>query len=94
MTVKDLLQIPYVSVDVCDDYDERCYIAYESGYELTDAGVIEFADAFNVPITGIDGYALTLHCINSKEAQACADLFNSLAGYCGADDFDKWFKER
>lgn len=94
MRVKDLLDIPYVSVDVCDDYDERCYIAYESGYELTDAGVIKFADALNIPITGIDGYSVTLHCINGKEARACKDLFYSLAGFCGSDDFDIWFQER
>lgn len=94
MTVKDLLDVEDVSMDVCDDYDERCYIAYESGYTLTDAGREQFANAFDVPITMIRDGIITLHCATSKKAQACKDLFESLAGFCSVSDFDKWFEDR
>lgn len=94
MTVKGLLQIPYVSVDVCDDYDERCYIAYESGYELTDAGMKRFAGALDVPIYKICNDCITLHCPTREEAQACKELFYSIAGFCSEKNFDKWFEER
>lgn len=98
MTVRDLLAMDNVSVDVCDDYDERCYIAYEDGFELTDAGRVHFAEALDIPITTItmSGYAgiVGLHCENWKEAEACKELFESIAGFCGADDFDTWFIEK
>ena len=94
MRVKDLIDMLYVSVDVCDDYDERCYIGYESGYDLTDAGKRRFAGALDVPIYGINGFAVTIHCPTEKEAQACKELFYSIAGYCSEKNFDKWFRER
>ena len=94
MTVRDLLIIDDVDVDVCDDYDERCYIAYCGGYNLTDEGVKEFADALDIEATGFCGGFATLHCECGEQAEACKELFNSLAGYCSADDFDKWFVER
>ena len=93
MTVRDLLAIDEVSTDVCDDYDERCYIAYESGYELTDAGRARFADALDIPITAITDF-VGLHCESGKEAQACKELFESMAGLCTCDEFDAWFIER
>ena len=94
MTVRDLIRKD-VSVDVCDDYDERCYIAYEYGYKLTKAGRERFADALDIPVTGYSEqycYA-TLHCETAKEATACQDLFYALAGYCGDSDFERWFEE-
>lgn len=94
MTVKDLLEIKDVSVDVCDDYDERCYIAYVSGYELTAAGVERFSPALDVEIDSIDGGMVGLRCPSAKEAQACKELFFSIAGFCGEKKFDEWFTER
>ena len=94
MTVRDLLEIDDIDVDVCDDYDERCYIAYCGGYNLTDEGVKEFGDALDIPITGFRGGIVTLHCEYGEQAQACKALFESLAGYCEESDFDKWFTER
>ena len=44
MKVRDLLEVEDVSMDVYDDYDERCNIAYESGYKLTDARLADKDD--------------------------------------------------
>jgi hypothetical protein len=82
-----------LSIDVCDDYDERCYIAFESGYRLTKAGAERFKDALGIEVIPHEGFTWTLHCENGKEAQACKELFESFAGLCAYSDFDKWFQE-
>lgn len=94
MKVRDLLEVEDVSMDVYDDYDERCGIAYESGYVLTDAGRERFAAALDIPILMIRDGTIVLHCEGAKQAQACKELFYSMAGYCGVTDFDKWFRDR
>lgn len=90
MKVKDLFDIEDIDIDVCDDYDERCFIAFCGGYALTDEGKERFKVALDIPINHIQNI-IGLHCENSKEAQACKDLFESVAGYCSEKDFDKWF---
>lgn len=101
MTVRDLFgKYDDLSIDVCDDYDERCYIAFESGYRPTKACAEHFGE-FVLDIEVIPQYDTnynylapwTLHCETAKEAQACKELFYSLAGFCSADDFDVWFQE-
>lgn len=89
-----MVEIEDVDVDVCDDYDERCFIAYCGGYDLTDEGVKKFSDALDVTITGFRSGFVTLHCESEEQAEACKEFFNSVAGFCGESDFDKWFVER
>lgn len=93
MTIRDLLDIPSVSIDVCDDYDERCYIAYDSDMKLTEKGLERFADALDIPIIALRDL-IVLHCETSKDAKACKELFEALAGYCTVSEYDKWFTER
>lgn len=103
MTVRDLFgKYDDLSIDVCDDYDERCYIAFESGYRLTKAGAEHFGrDVLDIEVipprkSGLYGKYLspwTLHCETAKQAQACKELFFSLAGFCSEKDFDLWFQE-
>ena len=101
MTVRDLFgKYDDLSIDVCDDYDERCYIAFESGYRLTKAGAEHFGrdvlDIEVIPHYDHRGEYLrpwTLHCETAKQAQACKELFFSLAGFCSEKDFDLWFQE-
>ena len=96
LTVRGLLKMgEFEDIDVCDDYDERCYIAFCGGYRLTDEGEQEFADALDIEVIpcGAGGFTWTLHCDTGKQARACERLFNSLAGFCGESDFDRWFKE-
>ena len=95
MRVKDLIRED-IDIDVCDDYDERCYIAKCGAYRLTDAGVQRFHKALDVPVhmtTGRKYNIAILHCGTREKAQACKELFFSLAGYCSAEDYDKWFVE-
>ena len=94
MTIRGLLDVEDVSMDVIDDYDERCYIAYESGYKLTDAGLEHFANALDVPILSIRDGLIIFHCATARKAQACKELFEALAGYCLVSEYDKWFEER
>lgn len=98
-TVRGLLKMGesegFDDIDVCDDYDERCYIAFCGGYKLTAAGEERFKDALDIEVTtaGYDADTWVLHCDTAKEANACRDLFYALAGYCGDSDFDEWFEE-
>ena len=94
MTVKDLLEVEDVSMDVYDDYDERCGIAYESGFRLTAEGRERFSNALDIPICSISDGIILLHCKGEKQAQACKDLFEAMAGYCYYKDYDKWFELR
>jgi len=94
MTVKDLLTVEDVSNDVYDSYDERCAIAYESGFKLTDAGYEYFAEALKLPIESISGHAIVVRCNNEDEADWCQALFYAIAGYCSDSKFDEWFEER
>ena len=99
LTVRGLLKMgereDFEDIDVCDDYDERCYIAFCGGYRLTEAGEQEFADALDIEVIpcGAGGFTWTLRCDTGKQARACERLFNSLAGFCGESDFDRWFEE-
>ena len=94
MKVKDLIRED-IDIDVCDDYDERCWIAKSGAYRLTDAGEQRFRDALDVEVwmTGSKVPLAVLECPTDKEAQACKELFFSLAGYCSDDDYRRWFKE-
>lgn len=99
LTVSKLLQMgereDFADIDVCDDYDERCYIAFCGGYRLTDAGRQEFADALDIEVIpcGAGGFTWTLRCDTGKQANACRRLFYAIAGYCNDGDFDEWFEE-
>lgn len=95
MKVKDLIAED-IDIDVCDDYDERCWIAKCGAYRLTDAAEQTFRDALDVTVfmtTGKRENIAILHCETEREAQACKRLFFSLAGYCPADEYDMWFEE-
>lgn len=94
MLVKDLLEVEDVSMDVYDNYDERCGIAYESGFKLTDAGREYFMAALYLPIKMIRDGTIIVDCARAVEAAWCSKLFCSIAGYCSEKDFDKWFEPR
>ncbi len=97
MKVKDLIAED-IDIDVCDDYDERCWIAKCGAYRLTDAAVQTFHKALDVEVELHDKVAI-LKCdddderVAEEKAQACKRLFFSLAGYCPADEYDMWFEE-
>ena len=102
MKVKDLISED-IDIDVCDDYDESCWIAKCGAYKLTDAGEQRFRDALDISVVLMlnQKYPIAiLECddededVAQKNVKACRALFFSLAGYCAADDYDKWFIEK
>ena len=94
LTVKDLFDIENMSIDIVDDYDERCYVAFDYGFKLTEAGEEEFSDALDLVVNpSWDMGTWCVHCENARDANAAMRLFNAIAGYCGERDFDRWFKE-
>lgn len=95
MTIKDLIRED-IDIDVCDDYDERCWIAKCGAFRLTDAGEQRFWKALEVPVymtTGREYNIAILHCTSEEEAQICKELFFGLAGYCTESDYERWFIE-
>lgn len=97
MTVKDFIRKD-IDIDVRDDYDERCWIAFCGPCKLTECGKQEFYRAMDVNVhidtNGFGGLPIAiLEVDNEEDAQACKELFFSLAGYCGDSDYDKWFVE-
>lgn len=50
LTIRELLQEKDLSIDIVDDFDESLYIAYESGYELTDDGLEYFKDILDLQV--------------------------------------------
>lgn len=95
MKVRDLLSKD-IDIDVCDDYDESCYIAFCGPIELTDEGEEEFADILDCPITikpDLSGYGnvALIHAEDDDEVQLLARLFDSAAGYCSESDYERLF---
>lgn len=91
MKVKDLIRED-IDIDVIDDYDERCWIAKCGAYKLTDEAVQKFHRVLDIDVEMNDNIAV-LHCETAKEANECKVFFLSLAGYCAAEDYDRWFVE-
>lgn len=95
MKVKDLIR-EKIDIDVIDDYDARCWIAKCGAYKMTDAGEQMFHKALDIKVNieqvGTQKVAV-LHCETAKEANECKVFFLSLAGYCAAEDYDRWFVE-
>lgn len=95
MKVKDLIRED-IDIDVIDDYDGRCWIAKCGAYKLTDAGEQMFHRVLDIKVNieqvGTQKVSV-LHCETEREANECKVFFLSLAGYCAADDYDRWFVE-
>ena len=95
ITVRDIIKSGFFhgDIDVCDDYDERSWIAY-CGQTLTDEGEKEFLEALALPCWfNTANNTLIVECENSHEAESTKRLFFSMAGFCGSSDYDRWFKE-
>lgn len=100
MKIKDFIK-QEIDIDVCDDYDESCYMAFVGPMGLTDEGKRKFADVLNrdIDVRGdsfegaYDAVAL-VHAENDAEVRALRKFFGSLAGYCAEEDYNKWFIEQ
>lgn len=90
------LMVMDIDIDVVDDYDERCYIAFSGGMALKPEGMKKFGHMLDKEIECyFDGnfwQAGVIHCETAKEATEAKRFFESMAGLCSADDWEQWFE--
>lgn len=101
MTVRDLLPMD-IDIDVYDDVCEELGIAFCGPMELTEAGANYFAEVLDCeceilsPPKGY-GYGCVIVHVDGDawkhKLRVAKEFFESMAGYCPADDYDRWFKE-
>lgn len=90
MTVKELLR-EEVDVDVCDDYDESCYIAFCGPVYLTEYGEEKFASVLNCEVDyGEDTAVISVD--TGKQLKLLCKLFYGAAGYVSEDEYRQLFK--
>lgn len=95
MKVKDLIEQD-IDVDVYDNVCEELCIAFCGPIRLTEQGKEKFSDVLeygveyerDVAIINCDAAGDRGYMKRVRKAQA---FFEAAAGYCAADDWDKWF---
>ena len=103
MKVKDLLPME-IDIDCYDDVCEALGIAFCGPLELTEEGKAHFSEALEYDIQMINGAPGGIPCVivkvDDKETSVwkhrlakAKEFFETAAGYCDADDYDRWFKE-
>ena len=107
MTIRDLIQME-IDIDVYDDvYDDVCEelaIAFCGPMKLTPEGEAQFASIMDFPVTinrnSYDGLPAAIVGVDDPEEEVwlkrlkeAKRFFESAAGYCSCDDYDRWFKE-
>lgn len=93
MKVRDLLK-EEIDIDVYDDYDERCGIAFCGPCKLTAKGKRKFAAIMDneVKIDIIMDIAV-ISCENAHEAQIAKYLFHGFAGFIPSEEWETLFVE-
>ena len=100
MKVRDLLPME-IDIDVYDDVCEELAIAYCGPMELTEDGMKEFGEVLDydcemlAPPKGYGCGCVIVHVDGEnwkKKLRRAKDFFESMAGYCADEDFQKWFK--
>lgn len=87
-------------VDVFDNYVDEISVAYVNGLTLTAEGEEYFKDALDIEIENIEKDSIVLkidertisEITANKRLKNAKKLFYSLAGYCGDENYNKWFK--
>ena len=97
MKVKDLLPLD-IDIDIANSVTDDLWPAFCGPQALTPEGTLEFADVLDMEITEIDAE----NAIAVVDVDAPGELwkhhfkrarifFCAAAGYCAAEDYDKWF---
>lgn len=95
MKVKDLLKLE-IEIDIYDDYDERCGVAFCGPCNLTAKGKKKFASILG---NSVDFWLYpeedmaVVHCDNEYDAQMAKYLFHGFAGFIPSDEWDEYFIE-
>ena len=100
MKVKDLIA-QEVSIDVYDSVCEELGIAFDGPLVLTDAGMQKFSEVLDYEVSLVNSgpYMNAIVDVDGPEGvwqkrlRKAKEFFDSAAGYCAWDDYEKWFKE-
>lgn len=100
MTIKDFMAVCSGDFDVYDNYTEELGIAY-CGERLTPEGERHFEEVLQMPVVEITNDTVTIgvdikglpEAKVEKRLRLAKDLFESIAGYCSADDYDIWVEQ-
>lgn len=97
MKVRDLLNME-IDIDVYDDVCEELGIAFCGPLGLTDEGKNQFSEVMDYEVQ--IGNDCAIVCIDDAEDKVwkhklrlAKEFFESAAGYCDADDYDRWFSD-
>lgn len=91
-----------IEIDVYDDVCEDLGIAFCGPLELTEAGKNYFAETLKydieiLPAPAGYGYGCAIVKVDGKnwrhKLRNAKEFFDSAAGMCAWDDYEKWFKE-
>lgn len=86
-------------IDVYDNVCEELGIAFCGPIELTAEGKRHFAEVLEYDIDVDDMYCCASIDVDAPEGEwqkklkKAKEFFYAAAGYCDADDYDKWFKD-
>lgn len=103
MTVRDLIQ-QEVDIDVYDDVCEELGIAFCGPQLLTEEGEKTFADVLDYQVKintcSYGGLPAAIVLIDDPDEDVWNErlekarlFFESAAGYCSCEDYDRWFKQ-
>lgn len=101
MTIKDLIQME-IDIDVYDDVCEELGIAFCGPQPLTPEGQKHFAGIMDYKVEFVNGgygHVAIVKIDDPDEAvwtarlRKAKEFFDSAAGYCPCDDYDRWFGE-
>lgn len=99
MTVEKLL-MQDIDIDVCDDVEDEFCVAFVGPQGLTEAGRERFGPVLGLDVSlrlddELDRLDLaTVHIDGDdwkKKLARVKALFRAAAGYCPADDYNRWF---
>ena len=91
MTIRDFIKMD-IDIDVCDDYDESCYIAFCGDLRLTPKGQEHFADVLDREVEVMDDIAI-LPAESDEDVAALREFFFSAAGFCSEKRYHELFED-
>lgn len=103
MTIRDLIQME-IDIDVYDDVCEELGIAFVGPLKLTEEGEKEFSEVMGYEVDinpksygGLPAAIVKIddpdEAVWEARLEKAKHFFESAAGYCACDDYDRWFIE-
>lgn len=101
MKVRELIA-QEVDIDVYDNVCDGIGVAFCGPLALTQSGKEKFGEVldYEVQLKNYCGDTVCIVCVDDPDEKVlkrrlrkAKEFFYAAAGYCAADDYDKWFKE-